>query len=110
MLMPINRTNHRVKATFPRGHEGNAELASIASVTSREDTADACPHCLLRSYAAVLISVCEKGVFNLSLKGQQSADMQKSSVVVVADKTSLKRPFVFANAVHMVGEAFMIFM
>lgn len=32
--------------------------------------------------------------------------MQKSSVVVVADKTSLKRPFIFANAVHMVGKAF----
>lgn len=45
------------------------------------------------------------GIFNLSLKGQQSANMQKSSVVVVADKTSLKRPFVFANAVHMVGKA-----
>lgn len=30
--------------------------------------------------------------------------MQRSAVVVVADKTSLKRPFIFANAVHMVGE------
>lgn len=29
--------------------------------------------------------------------------MQRSAVVVVADKTSLKRPFIFANAVHMVG-------
>ncbi|TKS90699.1 Tetraspanin-8 [Collichthys lucidus] len=27
--------------------------------------------------------------------------MQRSAVVVVADKTSLKRPFIFANAVHM---------
>ncbi len=30
--------------------------------------------------------------------------MQRSAVVVVADKTSLKRPFIFANAVHMVGK------
>lgn len=29
--------------------------------------------------------------------------MQRSAVVVVADKTSLKRPFIFANVVHMVG-------
>lgn len=29
--------------------------------------------------------------------------MQRSAVIVVADKTSLKRPFIFANAVHMVG-------
>lgn len=29
--------------------------------------------------------------------------MQRSAVVVVADKTSLKRPFIFANSVHMVG-------
>ncbi|XP_008277120.1 tetraspanin-8-like [Stegastes partitus] len=27
--------------------------------------------------------------------------MQRSAVIVVADKTSLKRPFIFANAVHM---------
>ncbi|XP_035763603.1 tetraspanin-8-like [Neolamprologus brichardi] len=27
--------------------------------------------------------------------------MQRSAVVVVADKTSLKRPFIFANSVHM---------
>lgn len=30
--------------------------------------------------------------------------MQRSAVVIVADKTSLKRPFIFTNAVHMVGE------
>lgn len=29
--------------------------------------------------------------------------MQRNAVVVVADKTSLKRPFIFANAVHMVS-------
>ncbi|XP_043964577.1 tetraspanin-8-like isoform X2 [Gambusia affinis] len=34
--------------------------------------------------------------------------MQKSSVVVVADKTSLKRPFIFANAVHMALCFFML--
>lgn len=28
--------------------------------------------------------------------------MHRSAVVVVADKTSLKRPFMFANVVHMV--------
>ncbi|RVE56797.1 hypothetical protein OJAV_G00224790 [Oryzias javanicus] len=38
----------------------------------------------------------------------QSGDMQKSSVVVVADKTSLKRPFIFANAVHMALCFFML--
>ncbi|XP_041833054.1 tetraspanin-8-like [Melanotaenia boesemani] len=34
--------------------------------------------------------------------------MQKSAVVVVADKTSLKRPFIFANAVHMALCFFML--
>uniref|UniRef100_A0A3B5KHQ4 Uncharacterized protein n=1 Tax=Takifugu rubripes TaxID=31033 RepID=A0A3B5KHQ4_TAKRU len=29
--------------------------------------------------------------------------MQRSAVIVVADKTSLKRPFIFTNAVHMVA-------
>lgn len=35
---------------------------------------------------------------------ERSANMQRSAVVVVADKTSLKRPFIFTNAVHMVGD------
>lgn len=34
----------------------------------------------------------------------RGANMQRSAVVVVADKTSLKRPFIFTNAVHMVGD------
>ncbi|XP_011489347.1 tetraspanin-8 [Oryzias latipes] len=42
------------------------------------------------------------------LVGWQSSIMQKSSVVVVADKTSLKRPFIFANAVHMALCFFML--
>lgn len=36
--------------------------------------------------------------------------MQRSAVVVVADKTSLKRPFVFANVVHMALCLFMLLM
>uniref|UniRef100_A0A4W6D652 Uncharacterized protein n=1 Tax=Lates calcarifer TaxID=8187 RepID=A0A4W6D652_LATCA len=36
--------------------------------------------------------------------------MQRSAVVVVADKTSLKRPFIFANAVHMALCFFMLTM
>ncbi|XP_030576385.1 tetraspanin-8-like [Archocentrus centrarchus] len=36
--------------------------------------------------------------------------MQRSAVVVVADKTSLKRPFIFANSVHMALCFFMLTM
>ncbi|KAF0029663.1 hypothetical protein F2P81_018768 [Scophthalmus maximus] len=36
--------------------------------------------------------------------------MQRSAVVVVADKTTLKRPFIFANAVHMALCFFMLTM
>uniref|UniRef100_A0A8P4GHB0 Tetraspanin-8 n=1 Tax=Dicentrarchus labrax TaxID=13489 RepID=A0A8P4GHB0_DICLA len=36
--------------------------------------------------------------------------MQRNAVVVVADKTSLKRPFIFANAVHMALCFFMLTM
>ncbi|CAG12095.1 unnamed protein product [Tetraodon nigroviridis] len=36
--------------------------------------------------------------------------MQRSAVVVVADKTSLKRPFIFTNAVHMALCFFMLMM
>ncbi|TNM91279.1 hypothetical protein fugu_019659 [Takifugu bimaculatus] len=41
---------------------------------------------------------------------ERSANMQRSAVIVVADKTSLKRPFIFTNAVHMALCFFMLMM
>lgn len=41
---------------------------------------------------------------------ERSGSMQRNAVIVVADKTSLKRPFIFANAVHMALCFFMLTM